>query len=283
LEVKHIAKAFSVASWNVEHFGALEKKSKKPLKPINPIINFLAQQKADVIAVYEVRGRYVFRPRLSAMPEYQFHITEGPQMQEILVGIQRELSALVTQKLEFKSGQTTLRPGVLVTGLVDGQYYPLLFLHLKSKPDPKGFGLRDDMLYRSLKFRTVLDQEAGGAGQANYIFLGDLNTMGFDYHYKKHDIAAADELAELDRKASYRKMRRLKKSLDLTWWNDEAQYEPGSNLDHIVAAKHLSFKTIDGAEVSVRGWPEETTAAKKKAWIKKYSDHALLYFEVQKV
>ena len=78
-------------------------------------------------------------------------------------------------------------------------------------------------------------------------------------------------------------MRRLSKSGDLTWWNGNDEYKPGSNLDHIVAAEHLKFKQIDGADVSVRGWPSEPTDAKKKAWIKKYSDHALLYFEVQKV
>ena len=278
-----MAKAFSVASWNVEHFGALDKRTEKPVKPIKPIIDYLAKQKADIVAIYEVRSKYVFRPILKSMPKYQFHITEGPQMQEILVGIRRELSAFVTQKLEFKAGQSTLRPGVLVTILMDGKYYPMVFLHLKSMPDPKGFGLRDDMFRRVIKFRSELDKAAGGAGKSNYLFLGDLNTMGFDYPFKKHDIPAIDELAELDRRAKYRKMRRLQKSSDLTWWNGKDKYKPGSNLDHILAAEHLTFKQIDGADVSVRGWPSEPTDVKKQAWIKKYSDHALLYFEVQKV
>lgn len=277
-----MAKAFSVASWNVEHFGALDKKTKKPIKPIQPIIDFIVAQKADVVAVYEVRSQYVFRPIINSMTDYQFHITEGPQMQEILVGVRHGLSAFVTQKLEFKSGQATLRPGVLVTPMVDGQYYPILLLHLKSMPDPKGFGLRDDMLRRALKFRSVLNKAAGNS-TANYIFLGDLNTMGFDYPYKKHDITATDELKELDRRAKYKKMRRLSKTSDLTWWNGNDKYKPGSNLDHIIAADHIKFKIIDGSEVSVRGWPEESTDSKKRAWINKYSDHGLLYFEVQKV
>lgn len=277
-----MAKAFSVASWNVEHFGALDRRTQKPVKPVQPIIDFLERQKADVVAVYEVRSQYIFRPIVRSMPGYQFHITEGPQMQEILVGVRRGLSAFVTQKLEFKSGQSTLRPGVLVTVMVDGQYYPLLFLHLKSMPDPKGFGLRDDMIRRAIKFRSVLDRAAGGAGRANYIFLGDLNTMGFDYPFKKHDITPVGELGELDRRAGYRKMRRLKKSHDLTWWNGSEKYRPGGNLDHVVAADHLAFRAIDGAEVSVRGWPDEPGDAKKRAWIETYSDHALLYFEVQK-
>ena len=277
-----MAKAFSVASWNVEHFGALNKRTKQPIKPIQPIIDFIDEQKADVIAIYEVRSQYVFRPILNTMTDYQFHITEGPQMQEILVGIKRGLSAFVTQKLEFKSGQTTLRPGVLVTPLVDGKYYPLLFLHLKSMPDPKGFGLRDDMLRRALKFRSVLNEMAEN-NTANYIYLGDLNTMGFDYPFEKHDITAKDELKELDRRARYKKMKRLNKTSDLTWWNGNDKYKPGSNLDHVIAANHLRFKLIDGAEVSVRGWPEKSADSQKRAWIEKFSDHGLLYFEVQKV
>lgn len=49
-----MAKAFSVASWNVEHFGAMHKNKAKPKKPVGPIIEFLVQQNADVVAVYEV-------------------------------------------------------------------------------------------------------------------------------------------------------------------------------------------------------------------------------------
>jgi len=110
-----MAKAFSVTSWNVEHFGALDKKKKKPKKPIQPIIEHLAAQDADVVALYEVRGSLVFRPLVEAMPEHRFYITEGPQAQEILIGVRSGFSSFVTQKLEFKSSQPGLRPGVLLT------------------------------------------------------------------------------------------------------------------------------------------------------------------------
>jgi len=276
-----MAKAFSVASWNVEHFGMADGRSHAPARPIQPIIDYLARQRADVIAIYEVRSPVVYAPLVQAMPGYHFHVTEGPQMQEILIGVKKRFTAFVTQKLEFKSGQSTLRPGVLVTLQIGAQAYPLLFLHLKSLPDPKGFGLRDDMIRRAFKFRTVLDKAAPD-GRANYIFLGDLNTMGFDYPYRAHDISAADEIKELDRRCVYRHMRRLTKSHDLTWFNGHPDYAPGSNLDHVIAADHLTFKTQHGAEVIVKGWPREPTNQKQQIWIKKYSDHALLYFEVQK-
>ena len=38
-----------------------------------------------------------------------------------------------------------------------------------------------------------------------------------------------------------------------------------------------------GNPVDIRGWPEKSTDAQKNAWAKKYSDHAILFFEVQKV
>ena len=277
-----MAKAFSIASWNIEHFGALGK-DRKPKKAIGPVLDFLAAQNADVIALYEIVGSTVFRPMMEKFPSHQFFISEGPQTQEILVGVRKTLSAFTTQKVEFKSGQSTLRPGQLLTLLVNGEFYPLLFLHLKSLPDPKGFGLRDDMIRRALKFRGVLDRAPGAEGNAHYIFLGDLNTMGFDYPFTKHDISAEDEIAELDRRTNYRNMRRLPKRHELTWWNGNEKYAPGSNLDHVVAADHLSFRTFaGGSEVDVRGWADESTDSKKRKWIEKHSDHGLLYFEVQR-
>ncbi|HSF10653.1 MAG TPA: hypothetical protein VLA60_14685, partial [Nitrospirales bacterium] len=146
-----MAKAFSVASWNVEHFGAMTKKKAKPKKPVGPIIEFLARQHADVVAVYEVLGSTVYDTIVTVMPDYQFHITEGPQTQEILIGVKRTFSSFFTQRLEFNSGVSVLRPGALLTVQVEGKAYPLLFLHLKSLTEPRGFGLRDDQTERALK------------------------------------------------------------------------------------------------------------------------------------
>lgn len=93
-----MAKAFSVISWNVEHFGA-KGTSHKPTKPIPPIVDNLASHNADVIAVYEVIGAHIFSEVVAKMPNYHLHITEGPQAQEILVGVKRNLTSFFTQKL----------------------------------------------------------------------------------------------------------------------------------------------------------------------------------------
>jgi len=195
-----MAKAFSVASWNVEHFGATSSRSRTPTKPVDPIIDFLASQNADVVAVYEVVGKVVFDTVLTTMPAYQWHITEGPQTQEILVGVKKTLTSFFTQKQEFKSGNSFLRPGALLTVRVSGEDYPLLFLHLKSLRVPVGFGLRDDMTEKAIKFRKVLNKAHvanGGSGFSNFIFLGDLNTMGMNLTFSNKDITGAEEIARL--------------------------------------------------------------------------------------
>lgn len=283
-----MAKAFSVVSWNVEHFGATNKGHDQPNKPVGPIIDFLAAQNADIVAVYEVVGKVVFNEVVTKMPAYQFHITEGPQTQEILVGVKKTLTSFFTQKTEFKSGQSMLRPGALLTVAVDGERYPLLFLHLKSLSVPKGFGLRDDMTERAIKFRKVLDKadaKAGGSGRANFLFLGDLNTMGMNLTYSKKDISGQEEIARLRKRLGHKSvsMRILSKSHGATYWPGSTSSYSASDLDHVVAADHLQFRTFGGVDVDVRGWVDEPSDAKKDAWAKKFSDHALLYFEVRKV
>ncbi len=274
-----MTKAFSVASWNIEHF----KQKPESQARVDRVIAFLNAQTPDVFALYEVEGAEVFQTLVSTMPDYTFHITEGQQVQEILLGVRHGLTAFFTQKLEFKAGVTTLRPGALLTVTLDNTHYPILFLHTASGSDPRGLGLRDDMLVRACTFRDTLDK-ADPNGRANYMFLGDLNTMGMEYHYvRSRDITTADELVKLDKQAKAQKMRILKKDAPATWSNGSKSATPPQNLDHVIAASHLQFEAFAGAQITVCGWPKETTTAAQDRWIRDYSDHGLLYFEVQKV
>lgn len=78
-------------------------------------------------------------------------------------------------------------------------------------------------------------------------------------------------------------MRRLAKNHPNTWSNgSKSKMKPG-NLDHVVAASHLKFRQFNGADVRVMGWPELAVTAEQDDWIKKFSDHGMLYFEVQRV
>jgi exonuclease III len=274
-----MAKLFSVVSWNVEHF-------RDDPQRIADVLALLRKQKPDVFALYEVEGSTVFEPLMASMPGYAFQITEGAQTQEILVGVKRTFSAFITQRTEFRSGTTAMRPGQLVTLRIGGVNTMLLFLHLASGNDPRGMGLRDDMLERAFDFRGALDKAAGGRGQARYMFIGDLNTMGMTYPFG-HDIGASAELQKWDRFAARASvgMRRLVKTHDASWSNGSGSSLAPSNLDHVYASNNLRFRTwprADGgeAEVALRGWVDEPTDAKKDAWIARYSDHALMYFEV---
>ena len=270
-----MAKAFSVASWNVEHMA--DRDARNPER-----MAFLADQKPDVIALYEVEGRDVWREAMAAFPKYSFFITEGQNAQEILVGIGPKVTGFLTQRIEFQSRDAFMRPGAFLTVNAGGTTYSLLFLHLASMTDARGFGLRADMIERALRFKGVLDAAAGG--QANFMFLGDLNQMGLDFVHGKQAgrlqrvaVTADLELARLSFEAADVKMRVLPKSRTETW----RDLRRTSDLDWVVAADHLQFsKFAGGSEVDVRGWPT-LPEAEQVQWTKDFSDHGLLYFEVQ--
>lgn len=276
----------SVVSWNVEHFkkpaaSATVKEKKAFNARRTRVIEFLSRFEPDVIALYEVEGKEVFTDLTAILPGYNFHITEGPQTQEILIGVRHGISAFFTQKLEFKSGGSYLRPGALLTITLD-ERYTLLFLHTKSGNDPRGFGLRDDMLKRAIQFRKVLNKSEQAAEGANYLFMGDLNTMGMYYPYDS-SINVDVELKRNDNFASrYYGMKRLKKSHLYTYCNGSTSSIPKSDLDHVYASKHLKFRTFADSEVQVAGWVDTASDAELDKWIRDYSDHSLIYLEIVK-
>jgi exonuclease III len=272
-----MAKAFSVASWNVEHMQTHD--------PRNPArMAFVAKQKPDVLAIYEVEGKDVWRGVMEAFPKYSFFITEGQNSQEILVGIGPRVTGFLTQRVEFQGRDSYMRPGAFLTVKAGDTNYSLLFLHLASMTDARGFGLRADMIDRALRFKAVLDAAAGG--QANFMFLGDLNQMGLDFVHGKEAgrlqrvrVTADVELSRLRHEAEAIGMRVLPKTRTETW----RDLERTSDLDWVVAADHLQFRAFaGGGEVDVRGWPA-LPKSKQVQWTRDFSDHGLLYFEVQTI
>ena len=270
-----MARAFSVASWNVEHMQSRDPRNRARME-------FLAQHKPDVLALYEVEGKDVWREVMDAFPKYSFFITEGQNTQEILVGIGPKVTGFLTQRVEFQGRDAFMRPGAFLTVRVGDTHYSLLFLHLASMTDARGFGLRADMIDRALRFKGVLD--AASDGQANFMFLGDLNQMGMDYVHGKEAgrlqrvrVTADVELARLRHEAALIGMRVLPKTRTETW----RDLERTSDLDWVVAAEHLQFRKFAGSgECDVRGWPA-LPENQQIQWTKDFSDHGLLYFEVQ--
>lgn len=270
-----MAKAFSLASWNVEHF-------KDDPSRVGRIVEFIREKakNPDVFALYEVEGKEVYGELVKRMPGYTFHITEGAQVQEILVGVKGSITAFFTQRTEFKAGNAAMRPGALLSLHVNGVDYTLLFLHTASKSDPRGFGLRDDMLVRACDFRKTLDKAVGEKGKSRYLFIGDLNVMGLKYPFDKN-IPPDIEVKKLEKQAKRVGMSRLLKD-GPTWSNGSSSTLPDGELDQIVASGNLTFKPFNGYPVKRLGWAEvENDPAQKDAWIKDYSDHCMLYLEVQ--
>ena len=270
-----MAKAFSVASWNVEHMADSDPRNAARME-------FVAEQRPDVLALYEVEGRNVWREVMAAFPKYSFFITEGQNTQEILVGIGPRITGFLTQRVEFQSRDAFMRPGAFLTVRAGDHNYSLLFLHLASMTDARGFGLRADMIDRALKFKGVLDAATGG--QANFMFLGDLNQMGLDYEHGMQEgrtqrvrVTADLELARLHFQAGKAGMRVLPKTRTKTWRDTKRT----SDLDWVVAADHLQFRKFAGGNVvDVRGWPA-LPESEQLQWTRDFSDHGLLYFEVQ--
>lgn len=268
-----MAKLFSFASWNVEHFHNNTDRIKR-------VVSFIKESNPDVFAVFEVEGKFVFGDFVKQMPTHNFFITEDLSRMETLVGVRGGKTAFVTQRQAFKSKVPTYRPGALATLMIDGTPYSVLFLHMKSSPNPHSWGLRDDMVGHVLNLKKALDANTSSSDGANFICIGDLNTMGMNVTYADNDMTGGEEIARYEKRLAVKKMRLLPKTHPNTWWGGTSTYSP-SNLDHVFAAKHLKFKKFTGgAEVAVRGWPEKSTTSQQKTWINSHSDHALIYGEV---
>lgn len=278
--------AFSVCSWNVEFFG-----SKRPGESraqvenrINEVFDLLSRPEiqSDVFAIYEVNGAQVFQKVTDAFPDYSWQITEGPGTQQILVGFR--IPAFVTQRVEFSRGFTgPLRPGLLVTVPHEGQVYPMLFLHLKAADAAIDFGVRAYQHEKVRSLRKSLDS-AAASDRANFIVAGDLNNVGMNLSFSDRDITIDEEIARLRNmyESRFDDLVLLKKTTNATFWNGPGSSDPPADIDHVVAASRIHVaKLPNGDSVEVKGWPEMTTDAEKEAWIRRFSDHALLRFTIQ--
>ncbi|MFE8032367.1 endonuclease/exonuclease/phosphatase family protein [Thiohalocapsa marina] len=122
--------------------------------------------------------------------------------------------------------------------------------------------------------------DAPGRG-ANFIVMGDLNTMGLNAAWNpKSDLDADEEIAFLENRMRSVKMVRLTKTHEASWWNGKEKPGP-SKLDHAFAAEHLRFRQFDGHPIKVIGWPTLPDADAQRQWIESFSDHAMLYGEIE--
>jgi endonuclease/exonuclease/phosphatase family metal-dependent hydrolase len=271
----------TVLSWNVEHFTG--DKTGSRADRVHRVVDLIAQTGPDVFAVIEVEGKVVFSEFVARMPGYSFAITEGPETQEILVGMRHGITAFMTQKNAFKRSNPSLRPGALVTVTTPGgQHLPILFNHLKSMSSPEGFGLRDAMGEKAFGLKRSIDGAAEALGQpGRFILMGDLNTMGMNLKDSDRDIAAAEEIARLGRRFARYGMVHLDKTHAATFNNGSGSSYPPADLDHVFATDNLAFADMGGGKrVKVSGWALEGTVQAQDAWIDAFSDHAPISFRV---
>ena len=264
------------ASWNVRQF------SDEPDR-IDRVLDLLQEKDPDVFALFEVRGRNVFAGLTAGMPDHMVAITEWTDQanMETLIGVRNSLNPFITFREEFRSKVPTLRPGTLATCRnTPIGHVAFLYIHTKSFDEPRDWGLRDDMFKSAASLKRAVNRSFGD-DNAHMIILGDLNTMGMSAAYNSvSDLTQEQEIAFLDKRMAAAGMRRLVKTSHETWWNGKDNWQP-STLDHVYAADHLNFADQDGAEIAVFGWPEKATTAQKKAWIRDFSDHAMLFGELE--
>lgn len=270
--------AFTALSWNVEHFQVEDDDPKRPAR-VQRVAELLEQEDPDIFALYEVQGKDLFEPLMDLMPHHHFHITEGGELQEILVGVRSDVQSFVTQRNEFKEGNEALRPGSVLTVRVDDVNTTLLFLHTKSGTKEGDLALRQEMFQHAFSLKTALNRRA--KGKARYMFMGDFNLMGAKT--PKGKVTAAQEIAWIEAQAKKAGMTHLAKDRPYSWWNGPKHPGiPKSDLDHVVATPNIKFRTWGPAQVQVRGWPTMTNGADQQAWIDEYSDHGYMWMEVLK-
>ncbi len=265
-----------ILSWNVEHFTGHGQGARADR--VRRVADLITAEDPDVFALMEVEGSTVFTEFTTRFPGYSFTVTEGTQVQEILIGVRGGISAFVTQRNEFKRSNPHLRPAALLSVTTPGnQTLSLLFSHLKSLPDPEGFGLRDAMFEKVRSLKRAIDRATNGQGR--FILLGDLNTMGLNVTYANADLDSDQEIARVDRILARRDLQRQLKTHPFTFNNGSGSSYPPTDLDHVYATPDLDFHDQGGgATVRVAGWAE---AADPDNWIAAFSDHAPLIFQLR--
>ena len=273
--------AFSILSWNVEKFDG-------EVTQLDEVSNHISNHDPDVFGILEVENVGIVDLIVNYLDDYDYHLTDGPQNKEILVGVRRNKFEQVTfsQKRQFKVYNPFLRPGAFLTLKYQGAHYNVLYLHTDSGTEAPDFGNRTEMFEKIWRLRLTLNKINPDPGPAKFIVLGDLNTMGLQYPYRRVShvlVNEEDEIAALKEYADRRDMVLLTKEFDTTFNN--LRYE--SNLDHIITTENISFRdlgqrVVDGRpfQIKITGWHQLQGAARTR-FINEISDHCSLYCEIQ--
>lgn len=285
--------AFTVLSWNVEHFDGL------PDARANHVAAFIQQHNPDVIAIYELEdshGGFLFAH--AHFPGFLTFITEGQNNQEILVLANPAQfdHVTVTQQHRFRIGNPYLRPGALATLTQQGVHTSVLFLHSASGTLADAFGDRLEIAGHIFNLNRRLQEiEADTGLAARLIVTGDFNTMGLQFPRRlvshrvqtfQEEFAGLAHLAGRAHRPNFQGMAFAAKEHDLTFSNPNDRDQ--SDLDHVLASAGVQLanrgnRPADGQpfEVSVQGWIQQPSGPARNDFINTRSDHCALIFTVQ--
>lgn len=301
---------FSVMFWNVENLGkslpavdsnmsakAKETRKRKHHKRVKKVADHIKALDPDLFCLCEIWDKAVLRRLLMhELTDYDFAVTDGGGDIELVTAWKRGTfkQVIFVQRVKFQAGNEDLRPGALTSVKFGGEWFNFLFLHLKSGTLCSAYKLRKNMFKKIWALKSRLDgihtdelrdgasDNSASSNSAKFVVMGDLNTMGRSDCTRSDDISAAEELKKLEKAAAAGKrgMRLLSKTSDKTWSNDTSSKT--SDLDHVLATKdNVRFnKPQADVEVRVSGWNDEPKGKKRKAFIKKISDHSSLFCEI---
>lgn len=276
--------AFTVMSWNVKKFGSKKRgessaqRRRRVKAHVARVAEHIKERNPDVFALFEIENADLEDLMDNHFPDYDFHLTDGPQTMEIMVAARRRAfrQAAFTTKRQFKEG-TKLRPGAFLSVKHSARWYSLLFLHIDSGIEAGDFGNRFDAIDKIWKLKKALDRRAEDGG-SRLIVAGDLNTMGMNYPGSRRSderVSQTEEIEAVGKLAKKAGMELLEKNHNLTWHSSSRTWT--SDLDHVIASDAVDIR----GPVRVEGWVDATTATARKRWVRDYSDHASLMFNVQ--
>lgn len=284
-----------IMSWNIREFG--KKKKTKTAAQIRArakrVASEVKRHNPHVFALLEVENVDILELMQDFLTAYDFGFTEGQDendrnQKEILVGYKRSKfdQVVFSQKRQFRLFNPYLRPGALLSGKLDDDWYSFLFLHTDSGVEAKDFGNRYEMFEKMWRLRKSLDKKMGSRRE-KLVIAGDLNTMGLTYPRRikaNRLVNGPAEIAALDDFARANKMKLLDKSHDETWHS--ASKNMRSDLDHMLSSSHLRFKVLgqtpqgDDYHVQVDGWNDKTPATRRK-YLDDFSDHSAIIAELE--
>ncbi len=230
---------FRVASWNIRFFP-------EPSTDVDRTAEILADLDADLIAVQEITDADALAALLNQVnahlteralasdltpPRYYgFVLAESGGHGGLFVGYVYDQNAVRLSGVEtLTSLQMTpdLRPALLarVTSLRGGLDFQVIVTHTDS-----GTKIRDYTHRMEFLDSLAVELERRWEDEADFIVLGDLNTMGHAEEEHDRRVSGEEEIAILDRKAWTMGLRRLPSSPSCT----EYYLGRGSLLDHIM-------------------------------------------------